>query len=79
MLKISVMLLIFIFVISFLLINNSIAQKFTIYGTIKDSATGETLIGAAIQIRENKQQVSSNNYGFYSISLQAGNYSLSCT
>jgi hypothetical protein len=59
--------------------NDGFAQKFTIFGTVQDSASGETLIGASIQIKENNQVILSNNYGFYSLTLSQGHYSLSCS
>ncbi len=58
----------------------SFAQKqntFTISGNVKDAATGEDLIGAAVQVKELSNTGSiSNVYGFYSISLPKGNYTL---
>lgn len=52
-------------------------QKFTISGTIKDVQTGETLIGATLRIDEKPNLgVSANEYGFYSLSLPKGNYTL---
>lgn len=51
--------------------------KFTISGTIKDSQSGESLIGATITTAEIKQNgVVSNDYGFYSLTLPAGTYNL---
>lgn len=51
-------------------------QKFTLNGYIKDSLTGETLIGANINVREEGRGVTSNQYGFFSLTLQKGNYEL---
>ena len=51
-------------------------QKFTLNGYIKDSLTGETLIGANITVREEGRGVTSNQYGFFSLTLQEGNYEL---
>jgi len=48
----------------------------TINGYIKDAETGEILIGAHIFVRELKTGTVTNNYGFYSISLKNGTYSL---
>lgn len=51
--------------------------KYTVSGTIKDSKTGETVIGAIIRIPEVKGAgASSNEYGFYSITVPEGDYSL---
>ena len=52
------------------------AQKFTISGSVRDSATGEFLIGANIGIPEISTGCVSNAYGFYSLTLPAGNYNL---
>jgi len=56
----------------------SIAQtRHTISGTVKDAASGETLIGASIQLLErNHSAVLSNSYGFYSLNAPPGSYHL---
>ena len=54
-------------------------QKFTISGTISDYDSNETLIGVNVSIRELKTGVKTNEYGFYSITLPKGNYTLSIT
>ena len=48
----------------------------TISGTIKDKNTGETLIGAIVKIEEKAIGTTTNEYGFYSLSLPSGNYVL---
>jgi hypothetical protein len=68
-----------VFISIFLSGNFCIAQKYTIYGYVKDSASGETLIGASIELKESGHSVITNNYGFYSITLPQGLYTLSCT
>jgi hypothetical protein len=50
--------------------------RFTISGHIRDASTGEDLIGATIFVQELKTGGSSNLYGFYSISLVPGNYTI---
>jgi hypothetical protein len=45
-------------------------------GYIKDSSSGETLIGAAVYIEELKTGAVSNVYGFYSLSVPKGEYTL---
>ena len=55
------------------------AQEFTISGYIKDSDNGETLIGAFIYLSENGASTVSNEYGFYSISVESGTYTLNGT
>ncbi len=47
-------------------------SKFTINGYVKDSASGESVIGATLTV--NGRTVSSNGYGFYSITLDSGEY-----
>ncbi|MCH8905288.1 MAG: carboxypeptidase-like regulatory domain-containing protein, partial [Bacteroidetes bacterium] len=49
--------------------------KHTISGYVTDSTTGENLIGAYIIIKDLAQGgVTTNEYGFYSISLPTGTY-----
>lgn len=52
------------------------SSRFTLSGYIRDKATGETLIGATISVKGNTRGISSNQYGFYSITLQEGAYTL---
>lgn len=51
--------------------------RFTISGTISDMATGETLIGATVKIVGTSTGSITNQYGFYSITLPKGEYTLS--
>lgn len=63
-----------------LIISTSFPQnKFTLTGYIKDSVSEETMIGATISINGQAKGVSSNQYGFYSITLPAGKYTVSCS
>lgn len=57
---------------------NACAQaRYTISGTIKDAQTGESLIGATVLAPGLKQSgVVTNDYGFYSLTLPAGTYTL---
>lgn len=50
-------------------------QKYTFSGTVKDSLSGEALIGAYIWLPEIKTGCSTNAYGFFSITLPQGKYS----
>lgn len=61
-----------------LLAFSSSAQNFTISGTIKEKKTGELAIGATIYIKELKKGTATNNYGFYSITVPKGHYTLIC-
>ncbi len=52
-------------------------QAYTFSGIIKNSETGELLIGATVIVRELKSVgASSNAYGFYSITLPPGRYTV---
>ena len=56
---------------------SSAQQKFTLSGNIKDHSNGEALIGAALFIKEIPSAgTTSNAYGFYSITLPQGKYTL---
>ncbi|MEE9361455.1 MAG: TonB-dependent receptor [Cellulophaga sp.] len=55
---------------------NNTQEKFTLSGTIKDAATGETLLGANIIIKDKSKGVITNEYGFYSITLLNDSYFL---
>ena len=52
-------------------------QKFTISGTITDASNGENLSGVIIATNNHNYLAISNSYGFYSLSLPAGDYTLS--
>lgn len=54
-------------------------KRVTLSGHVQDSTTGEFLIGANVFIPEIASGVSTNVYGFYSIALPPGEYSLQCT
>jgi hypothetical protein len=51
-------------------------EKHTLSGTVKSSKTGETLIAATIRVTGTKQAAISNEYGFYSLTLATGKYTL---
>ncbi len=51
-------------------------EKFTLSGTITDDSSNETLIGATVYIKELQKAATTNEYGFYSISLPAGTYTV---
>jgi hypothetical protein len=68
----------FLFIICFLKGVSIFAQsQYTISGTIKDSRNGEALIGVAVTIAD-KSNVGTrtNDYGFYSITLEKGSQRL---
>ena len=57
-------------------INQCFYEKYTISGYVKEAETGEYLIGASVYIQENMQGVSTNQYGFYSLTVDEGSYTL---
>lgn len=72
----------FCLVILFLLCSETFSHSLSneprtvIKGQIRDALTGEDLIGATVYIRELQSGAVSNLYGFYSLNLPAGNYTL---
>jgi hypothetical protein len=68
---------IFFLLISVIAIQSAYAQKnYTISGTIKDSATGETLIGATVKLQELQTGTTTNAYGFFSLTATEGDFNL---
>lgn len=51
-------------------------EKFTISGYVKDVSNGEYSIGATVFIKELKKGGSTNQYGFFSITVEKGTYHL---
>ena len=51
-------------------------ERFTLNGYITDSESGESLIGATVFINEINSGTVTNPYGFYSITLDEGNYNI---
>ena len=51
-------------------------EKYTLSGSITDEKTGETLIGVNVIINELKTGTVTNEYGFYSITLPKGTYTV---
>ena len=65
------------FVIMFITLSATAQIKFTISGSIKDKKNGETLIGATVRVADNTSLGTvTNEYGFFSLTLPAGNYKL---
>lgn len=52
----------------------SAQEKFTLSGYVRDSLSGETLIGATVSVNGHGKEIVSNQFGFYSITLPRGNY-----
>lgn len=70
--KLKIVLLVF-----FSMINSLFSQeKYTISGNISDVSNNETLIGVNIYFPEAKASITTNAYGFYSITLPKGTYTM---
>lgn len=52
------------------------AQKSTIYGTITDASSGETLISATVYCAGQNAGTATNTYGFYSLTLPKGRHTV---
>lgn len=52
------------------------AQNYSISGAIKDASTGETLLGATIYDQQSGKGAITNEYGFFSLTLPAGQHTL---
>ena len=51
-------------------------KKYAISGYLKDAKDGEIIIGGTILVKELKTGASTNVYGFYSLSVPAGKYTI---
>ncbi len=51
-------------------------QKYTLSGTVTETASNETLIGVTLVFPELNTGVTTNEYGFYSITLPEGEYQI---
>ena len=54
-------------------------EKVTLSGTIADVENNETLLGVNIYVKELKTGVTTNNYGFFSITVPKGEYTILIT
>ena len=72
---------IFLFLFFLLLLGFCVSaqNKYTISGYARDVQNGETLIGATITISGNVKGITTNQYGFYSITLLQGGYDVICS
>ena len=74
--KTKLLILVFLHVIFCLPLSSQ--NKYTISGYVKDARTGEELIGAAVIIKEIPSTGTyTNAYGFYSITIPQGTYTIS--
>jgi outer membrane receptor protein involved in Fe transport len=68
-----------LFLLSFIACTLFAQKKYTISGYFKDAYSGETLIGATLTVKGNSRGISSNQYGFYSITLPEARYTFICS
>jgi hypothetical protein len=52
------------------------AQNFTLSGYLRDQETGEELLYGSVAVKNTSDGVTTNEYGFYSLTLPAGNYEI---
>lgn len=55
---------------------NFAQNRYTLSGTVTDQDTNETLIGVTVSVKEANINTVTNEYGFYSVSLPEGTYTL---
>ncbi|MBU6168874.1 MAG: TonB-dependent receptor [Bacteroidetes bacterium] len=66
-----------IFLFSFYSFTLSAQNKISVSGYVKDASTGETLTGASVYVKsESNLGASTNTYGFYTLRLSPGEYTL---
>jgi hypothetical protein len=63
--------------VTFISLTTFSQEKYTLSGVISDAVTKETLIGVSVYIQETKTGAITNEYGFYSITLPKGDYTVS--
>ncbi len=71
--------IIILYLLLFLPLFSFSQAKYTLSGLITDANTNETLIGVNIAIIELKTGITTNEYGFYSLTLPKGKYTLQIT
>ena len=56
---------------------SSVAQDYTISGFLRDKQSGEELLFASVFVKDASDGTTTNEYGFYSLTLPKGDYTLS--
>jgi hypothetical protein len=67
----------FILLLATLSVQHAVAQttpKYTFSGYVKDTANGETLIGATVYLKEIKTGAAANEFGYFTLSAPPGTY-----
>ena len=67
---------ILLFLLFFVIGSTVLAQNYAVSGEVRDNATGESIIGATVFIKNKNSGAVTNSFGFYSITLPAGNYEM---
>jgi hypothetical protein len=62
--------------LSILLSISAFSQDFTLSGYMRDASTGEELLYATVSVAGTSQGVTTNLYGFYSLTLPKGSYQI---
>ena len=65
-----------VFITLFSVVSLYAQEKFTLSGNLKDKADGEAMIGATVYVNELKSGTAANVYGFYSLTLPQGKYTI---
>ena len=68
--------LLIILVLNLFYLNSFTQDKYTISGYVQEDKSGENLIGVSIYDKKSKKGTTSNQYGFYSITLEEGTYKI---
>lgn len=74
--KIQILLIAVVLLSVLLAVKATGQQKVTLGGYVRDGATGEDLIGATVQLVGTSTGTITNVYGFYSLTIPAGTYTL---
>ncbi|MDP2113425.1 MAG: TonB-dependent receptor, partial [Bacteroidota bacterium] len=67
---------IFIFILLSMFYGAFSQNKYTLSGTITDAESGEDLAGAVLSVQNTSYNTICNPYGFYSITIPEGNFSI---
>ena len=59
--------------------DKAVSQTVTLSGFVKDANTGEALIGSTLLVKELQVGVVCNAFGFYSITIPKGMYTIQCS
>lgn len=66
----------YFFFLLFFIFSSTNAQKYNISGYVKDAKNGEEITSVNISVIEKNATASTNNYGYYTLSLPTGTYTV---